>query len=266
VNAKWDHIAMIRRASELSIYNSVLLGWPSGIQLRDTLTQRAAIDGRLQIRNTSLQAPRSVLSLSSSPATGNIPGFNVDGWFTTGTGNLGSTPRAPQDLGLINPFPLDNTVDPRPGVTSEPATAGTSYAGLDPFFTAVSYRGAFDPALPMNQQWTAGWANFDPQHTTYITSVRPVDDAVPTAYRLEQNYPNPFNPATLIRFSIVRAGLVTLKVYNMLGQEIATLVNEFVPAGTFEREFNAAGLASGTYFYQLSVDGAHLVGKMLLIR
>jgi hypothetical protein len=266
VNPKWERIAMIRRASELSIHNSVLMAWPAGIQLKDTLTQRAAIDGRLQIRNTSIQAPRNVLTLSSSPNTGNIAGFDVVGWFTTGTGNLGATPRAPQDLGLVNPFPLDNTVDPRPGLASEPATAGTSYAGLDPFFTPVSYRGAFDPALPMSSQWTAGWTNFDPQQTSYLTSVDKIDGTVPAALKLEQNYPNPFNPVTSIRFSLPHAGLVTLKVYNTLGQEVSTLLQEQLPAGSYEQEFSASALSSGIYFYRLTVDGADAVRKMVLLK
>jgi hypothetical protein len=166
---KFERCALIRRATEFSIYNSVLVGWLNGIQLKDTLTQRAAIDGRLEIRHTSLATPRGMLTLSSSPSTGNIPGFDVTAWYTTGGwGNLGNTPRQSLDVGLTAAaFNLNATNNPVPTSGSELATAGTAFDGRlsgDGFFTNVSYRGAFDPSLPMSQQWTAGWTNFDPQN------------------------------------------------------------------------------------------------------
>jgi hypothetical protein len=168
LNSHWDNVAMLRRATETSIYNSVMMGWGKGINMRDTLTQRAAIDGRLELRHISLQAPRNVLVLSSSPNTGNIPGFDLTSWFNTaGWGNIGSTPRQTSDVGLpASVWSLDATNNPVPSPASEPATAGTAYDGRlagDAFFTNVSYRGAFDPSLPINQQWTAGWTNFAPE-------------------------------------------------------------------------------------------------------
>ena len=83
---------------------------------------------------------------------------------------------------------------------------------------------------------------------------------------MEQNYPNPFNPNTKIRFSIPQANRVTLKVYDMLGQEVATLVDNFKKAGTFEVDFDASNLPTGTYFYSISAGNFHSVQKMLLIK
>ena len=71
-------------------------------------------------------------------------------------------------------------------------------------------------------------------------------------YRIEQNYPNPFNPTTKIRYEIPERSFVTLKVYDVLGNEVATLVNEEKPVGSYEVEFNGFGLPSGIYFYRLS--------------
>jgi hypothetical protein len=76
---------------------------------------------------------------------------------------------------------------------------------------------------------------------------------LPRSFELEQNYPNPFNPSTNIRFSVAQAGHVSLKVYNVLGIEVASLVNEQRDAGTFSVNWNAAGLPSGMYLYRLSV-------------
>jgi hypothetical protein len=69
---------------------------------------------------------------------------------------------------------------------------------------------------------------------------------------LQQNYPNPFNPSTSIRFSVAQSGHVSLKVYNVLGVEVASLVNEQKGAGTFSVKWNAGGLPSGMYLYRLS--------------
>ena len=74
---------------------------------------------------------------------------------------------------------------------------------------------------------------------------------LPFGYKLSQNYPNPFNPSTKIEYQVANAGLVSLKVYDVLGKEIATLINEVKSAGSYEVNFNAAGLASGIYFYRL---------------
>ncbi|MFH2003825.1 MAG: phospholipase D-like domain-containing protein, partial [Bacteroidota bacterium] len=82
-------------------------------------------------------------------------------------------------------------------------------------------------------------------------SVNEIGSGIPDDYSLSQNYPNPFNPTTTINFSIPKSGLVTLKVYNILGQEVASLVNEEMKAGNYRVNFNANGLASGVYFYKL---------------
>jgi hypothetical protein len=85
-------------------------------------------------------------------------------------------------------------------------------------------------------------------------------------YTLAQNYPNPFNPSTMIKFNVAKAGFVSLKVYNTLGQEVATLVNENLGAGEKTVRFNGANLASGTYIYRLNVNGVTLTNKMMLIK
>ncbi len=88
-----------------------------------------------------------------------------------------------------------------------------------------------------------------------------------------QNYPNPFNPSTKIRYTVpsvtlsgVEGSFVTLKVYDILGTEIATIVNEEKPAGSYEVNFNAAGLSSGIYFYTLQAGNYVETKKMILLK
>jgi hypothetical protein len=88
----------------------------------------------------------------------------------------------------------------------------------------------------------------------------------PAQFSLEQNYPNPFNPATIIEFQIVEIGFVSLKIYNVLGTEVTTLVNEEKQPGVYEVEFDGSYLSSGVYFYTLKTKGFVATKKMLLMR
>jgi hypothetical protein len=97
------------------------------------------------------------------------------------------------------------------------------------------------------------------------TSVESNEPTVGSVY-LFPNYPNPFNPITSIRFEVPGAGLVSLRVYNLLGQEVATLVNEELKAGSYETVFNASNLPSGIYFYRLSASGKNITRKMVVLR
>ncbi|MCW8995710.1 MAG: T9SS type A sorting domain-containing protein, partial [Psychromonas sp.] len=88
-----------------------------------------------------------------------------------------------------------------------------------------------------------------------------------TDFRLEQNYPNPFNPSTTINFSVPNENtLVSLKIYNSLGQEVGTLINQIVPAGNHEVQFDASSLSSGVYFYTLNAGNFVESKKMILMK
>ncbi|HMU41935.1 MAG TPA: T9SS type A sorting domain-containing protein [Ignavibacteriaceae bacterium] len=99
-----------------------------------------------------------------------------------------------------------------------------------------------------------------------ITSVEAQETDLPSNFNLAQNYPNPFNPSTKIRYSVPISEFVTLKVYDVLGNEVAALVNEEKPAGTYEVNFNASQLSSGIYFYKLQAGSFVETKKMILLR
>ena len=93
-----------------------------------------------------------------------------------------------------------------------------------------------------------------------------VEVSTPFTYNLSQNYPNPFNPSSTIAWQLKNDGLVTIKVYDQLGKEVATLVNEEKAAGSYEIEFNASSLASGVYYYRINAGNFVDTKKMILMK
>jgi hypothetical protein len=89
---------------------------------------------------------------------------------------------------------------------------------------------------------------------------------VPQVYSLSQNYPNPFNPVTHVKFSLPKDGKVSFKIYDMVGNEVATYLDGFVKAGTYNVEIDGSNLASGVYFYKLTTDGFTDTKKMTLVK
>ena len=102
----------------------------------------------------------------------------------------------------------------------------------------------------------------------FIATTDPTVDVkeknIVNTYSLKQNFPNPFNPSTKIIYSLSEAGFVQLKVYNILGVEVATLVNEYKYSGNYSSDFDASKLSSGVYLYKLSVNNFNQTRKMIL--
>ncbi len=89
---------------------------------------------------------------------------------------------------------------------------------------------------------------------------------IPEKYELSQNFPNPFNPETKINFSLPQQTKVTLKIYDILGKEVAILVNEIKPAGSYDVIFNASSISSGVYFYKIEAENFTDIKRMMLIK
>ncbi len=138
-----------------------------------------------------------------------------------------------------------------------------------------AYVGIFDALQGENADGECKWF-FDSSHKQkfvfkkfmrgMVTSIDRDPIEIPDGFTLSQNYPNPFNPQTNIEFEMKDAGLATLKVYDVLGREVATLIDEHLVAGKYTATFNATDLTSGTYVYQLNVAGYRLSGKMTLVK
>lgn len=108
--------------------------------------------------------------------------------------------------------------------------------------------------------------SLDLVQVTATTGVAEQLSGIPTAFQLEQNYPNPFNPSTTIRFSLPTAAEVSLKVFNMLGQEVATVAEGQHAPGTYTARWDASGMPSGLYFYKLQAGSYSDVKRLVLLK
>lgn len=157
----------------------------------------------------------------------------VDSIATTPT--YGSTPLAPGETRVVSLHVFsDNSIDSG-FVQLQAGTFHNPTERITADFTAIT-----DPTISVD------------------------DNSVLNTYSLSQNYPNPFNPSTRINYNVGEPGLVQLKVYNILGVEVATLVNTQQNSGNYTADFNAARLSSGVYFYSLSVNNFTQTRKMIL--
>jgi hypothetical protein len=106
----------------------------------------------------------------------------------------------------------------------------------------------------------------DPRWTTKIITITPETKILPTQFYLSQNYPNPFNPSTQFTYTVAREGFVSVKIYNVLGEEVASLVDAVRPAGTYTAKWNAAGFGSGMYFCRMQTGLFISINKMILMK
>lgn len=161
----------------------------------------------------------------------------------------------------LNHSAANNSFDPRP------LAGGLAYTHprkeyTDSWFTQVDYVGAFG-----NDLWIKNWTALCQNNISVATGIIETKGKnIPQEYQLMQNYPNPFNPTTNIQFAIPDAGNVKLTIYNILGQEITTLVNSYKDAGNYTITWNASDLASGIYIYKLESNSKVLINKMTLMK
>lgn len=172
-----------------------------------------------------------------------------------------------------------NTLDVAKGVIPIPGDWQTALK-----FDFADYTGDVNNITSDPTKWVYLKSTVDNSHLYYV---EPLDSAalaklgvtrfptgvgeggppvIPASLELQQNYPNPFNPSTIIRYAVPRSSRVELKVYNLEGEEVATLVDRVQPAGTHECRFDGAGLSSGVYLYRLHSEGSTVARKLLLVR
>jgi hypothetical protein len=265
----FQYSAVLRRSTQTNIFNSVIMGYPWGIQLRDVNTIAWAGADSLQVRNTSIQA--TLTPAGSTHIHDEAQWSGVDTWFATPAWNnlpANNATRQPNTIQLNNMTSLSNP-DPRPTGTSEligsASFANPRLAG----FVNTTYRGAFPDTdhAGKNDIWIAYWTSFSPQNENYNDGIATaIGDGPQYPSSLSQNYPNPFNPQTSIEFTLPATAHVTLDVFDANGAKVSTLVNGVQTKGKHTVSFNAKGLASGVYFYRLKGNGLNEMRKMVLLK
>ncbi|MBE0555620.1 MAG: T9SS type A sorting domain-containing protein [Proteobacteria bacterium] len=118
---------------------------------------------------------------------------------------------------------------------------------------------------PASNSRKAGYSDWAPPALTLKSQVDSSRGRV-KGFVLEQNYPNPFNPTTVIRFSVPRDGVVTIRLYNLLGRELQLLLNEYKNVGSHSLRFDGSNLPNGNYLYALEAGGKHIVRMMSLVK
>ena len=171
---------------------------------------------------------------------------------------------------------------PRPQETTAPKASRQAHSKPDDERPIDERRGSnrddnYEPSpLPQNQNDSGGVASSANyisrvgvwyQFVDVITSVAQSEsDVIPKEFRLDQNYPNPFNPATTIQFALPRESQVKLKLFDILGREVTTLVDEELEPGEYKVVFEAKGLTSGVYFYRIIIEGFVRTKKLTLLK
>ena len=255
INANFKRGLHIRRNSKLSLYNSIVMGFPTGIRFDGTGVSNAFTGDSSAVKNI-IFAGNTILA-DTAAMNGN--GFNGINFINTSSFQ-NRVLTANSDVMLTNPYGFENgNWQPSSG---SPALTGSSFSWTqltDPYFTQTTFVGAFGQT-----NWASNWAQFNP--VNYTIGISRISGEVPSKFVLTQNYPNPFNPSTKIKFSVPNSGLVSLKVYDVSGREVANLVNENLAVGTYEFAFNASKLNSGVYFYKLSSGSFSETKKMMLVK
>jgi hypothetical protein len=176
-----------------------------------------------------------------------------------------------QSLGGINfdlAIKITQNLRANPSYFSMPIQVKVNFASGDTTITVFNNAQVQNFNVTVSGEPTS--ISFDPENwilktvNSVVTGVD--DDYLVDKYTLEQNFPNPFNPTTIIKFNLAKNGFTTLKLYDVLGNEITSIVNGMLEAGLHEIEFNASNLSSGTYFYTLTSGEYSESRKMILLK
>lgn len=252
VNANYKRGMHLRRSSQNKISNALIAGWPTGVRLDGQYTIQGAINGDMWLDNSVVSGWNTVDLDTVSAAN---QSFDVHSWF----GNAGGRTYANNsDLQLNDPFNLTN-----PNFLPKAGSQLLNGAATPPNDGFFDITGTFVGAFGFTD-WTLVWSNFNPGG--YVTAVEESGTGLVSDFRLEQNFPNPFNPSTTIRFVIPISGNVKLSVTNILGQEVAVLLNEFKNAGSYDINFDASKISSGLYIYKIETKGIVISKKMTLLK
>ncbi|MBL7997651.1 MAG: T9SS type A sorting domain-containing protein [Candidatus Kapabacteria bacterium] len=253
-HSRFGAAAQIRRNSRMSLYNSVLIGYPRGIEIANANTMAAANNDSLHVRNSSWYGVKNtVLNF----AGGTPPSGMTTDWIAKGQFNNVVDKESPMNAKLENPFATTIDLNPMPKSDAPYLTTASfdrnGIIGIDnAFFTRVAYRGAFGGNIV--NRWDLGWTEYDPVNKEYKPFIVSVDEEqTQSGITGGVAFPNPASEATTIRYDVRRAARTSISITNALGVELALMGDAaWQDAGIYEITLNTASLASGMYFARIT--------------
>lgn len=250
-NAKYLTGAQIRRNSRMSLFNSVIAGWPGGVELTGNNTVRAADNDSIMVRYNNFYGIKNNKFFYFGSGTNPQGKVTLDWLKTAEYGNVFINDRGnvADYAGFAHslPFPVNN-FDPSPKPTAQYMTTAKFDVPMlqNPYFDKVSHRGAFG-----THRWDLPWAEYDPVNKVYTATS--VDDK-PFVWDFNVTAtPNPAANASRIRYQLPSEDIVSVHFYNLMGQLVNTFISqEQQPEGIHEFIVNTSSLQTGTYFIQIT--------------
>ncbi|MCS6992008.1 MAG: T9SS type A sorting domain-containing protein [Chitinophagales bacterium] len=245
INGSYRRAAHLRRNTRTSIYNSVLMGFPTGIMIDGSACEANATNDILQVRNTVISGCTNNFEVASGST------FDISGWFNNASYN-NKTYSSNTALGLKDPFNLTNP-NPLPSDTSLLLSgADFTHAALsDPFFTQVTYRGAFGTV-----NWTEGWAEWNPNNVPY-TGIS--ESATFTNLRI---FPNPAAHSAVIQFSLATQLPVHIFITDLSGRHITDVIHETMAGGSHQAIIDLSQWARGSYLVKLKAGNSSAIHRL----
>jgi len=247
INANFKRAAHLKKNTQQSLYNTILMAYPTGLMIDGSAAEGNATSGLLQVENTIIAG----CTVNFEEASGST--FDITTWFNDPVkGNITYTENT--EVMLSDAFNL-TAPNPLP-MAGSPALSGALFTNLnltDTFFTAITYRGAFG-----DTDWTMGWANWTPNNSAYTAIEEPFTN-------LKFNlYPNPMSTSATLEFNLLKADQVNIAITDISGRVISDVINEQLGSGFHQINIPATQLPAGVYFLLLRSGNENQMIKLTI--
>lgn len=261
-HTRFGAAAQIRRNARASIFNSVIIGWVRGLELLSSQGQGAAAADSLMFRNNNMYGIKSDVLRRD----GTTPGVPANWLENAGYNNVIEVGQ-PNNASLTNPFTVGLGFNPTPlssasYLNNAKFDNGNSIVNIaDSFFEKVAYRGAFSDNIA--NRWDLPWCEYDPVNKDYVTGVEDEYE-----WKLNVNvYPNPTSDRAAIVYQIPTNDMVTIKIYDQMGNIVDTIAENIQQAqGFYEFAINTNYLSNGTYFIRVITNNGSFTKNLNVIK
>ncbi len=257
-NSRYSTMVQIRRNSRLSILNSVMIGWPKGLEILSSGSQRAASNDSIVLRNNFFYGIKPPLFY----VDGTTPLIPSD-WLQNPNFNNVVDLSSPYKSDMIDPFAETGLINPVPKSNAAYLnSASFQDVGVvkmsDPFFQKVPYCGAFSTNLI--ERWDLPWAEYDPTNAVYAPSS--VIETTITGWDLKV-LPNPSNGLLRVIFKS-EGRTFSARIFDLLGNQIFNFIETNLNNSYYELPIDLSGFSDGVYYIQLNIDGKSIIEKIIL--